>query len=1097
MEYNSFNTNIIELQKLIENTDLSPAKQRELFTDIIDYVENVPFISSIVDKNIPKAKDLPRDEDGKIIIDLTKPHQLEDMDYFRQTLLFFQKNGVYTKLYPNRAKNSSYRNFWKTEKDRIINGMVRESDGEWIPGQLYFYWNYVPIKLVNVIKGRKAERVMGHPHSFLGDYLWYHYKNKARGLGKHCEILKSRGCGFEQPNSEIVATPYGFRKIGDIKVNDYLIDRLGNPTKVLELYPQGNKDVYEVSLHDGRKVKCGGDHLWKVIIRRSLDKDTFKILTTKQLLESGLLNYYTRHNAWKYRIPNHEAINYDNKELPIPPYTLGLLLGDGSMSTKSIKIATSDPQILDDLIIDLNNDYYIEKDDKSDPINNNWLILYKYQHSKLEENKKYKNYQYGVNPLKREIIKLGLNVSTEFKFIPNIYKYSSIEQRMELLRGLMDSDGSINTNGDCEFSNSNLILIKDVEELCRSLGINCTFGLGRPPRKKLIRKTICNIRQEYRLYIHTNKSIFKLKRKLDRVNPNKNNFNGIPIIDIKKLDYKEESTCFLVDNEEHIYLTRDYIPTHNSFKNGADGARNAVLVKNSNTFYFASKNEYIDPDKDGVLLKTWDSLDYLAIHTPFPKLRIKNTLNEKTIGYLDKRTGTIKGNKSLVMGASTKDDPDKPRGKRGDIIFEEYGSYPNIRDTWNACRDSVESGGFAFAQMTAGGTSSIKDSNFHGAEEMFNYPKPYNILGISNVYEKNSIGEQEVGFFWGAYMNREQCYDKDGNPDIIKALFEICLERIEIKYSASDPSTLSTRKAEKPITPKEACLQTTGSIFPVGELVDYLTNINLNRDKFISNNKVGDLIIDDNNVVKFKENSNLIPIRSYNKEGANRKGAIEIFNLPIDINNKDRYILGADPVDADYIKDGSLASIFVFDMLKDDIVAEYTGRPKLAEEYYELCYKLALFYNGKINYENNLKGMFSYFDKINKTSILMDTPSILKDIEVIKSTGIGNRSKGTPANKQVNAYGRKLLADWMMKERIITENNEPKTILNLFSIKSIGLLEEASKWNEDGNFDRISAMGMTMIAREEYLKNINFKSSIKQNRKVFESKFLKKFGSHR
>jgi hypothetical protein len=534
-----------------------------------------------------------------------------------------------------------------------------------------------------------------------------------------------------------------------------------------------------------------------------------------------------------------------------------------------------------------------------------------------------------------------------------------------------------------------------------------------------------------------------------------------------------------------------------SFKNGADGARNAVLVKNSNTFYFASKNEYIDPDKDGVLLKTWDSLDYLAIHTPFPKLRIKNTLNEKTIGYLDKRTGTIKGNKSLIMGASTKDDPDKPRGKRGDIIFEEYGSYPNIRDTWNTCRDSVESGGFAFAQMTAGGTSSIKDSNFHGAEEMFNYPKPYNILGIPNVYEKNSTGEQEVGFFWGAYMNREQCYDKDGNPDIIKALFELCLERIEIKYSASDPSTLSTRKAEKPITPKEACLQTTGSIFPIGEITDYLTNINLNRDKFISNSKVGEIIIDDNNVVKFKENTNLIPIRSYNKEGANRKGALEIFNLPIDITNKDRYVLGADPIDSDYIKDGSLASIFVFDMLKDDIVAEYTGRPKLAEEYYELCYKLALFYNGKINYENNLKGMFSYFDKINKTSILMDTPSILKDIEVIKSTGIGNRSKGTPANKQVNAYGRKLLADWMMKERIVTENNEPKTILNLFSIKSIGLLEEASKWNEDGNFDRISAMGMTMIAREEYLKNINFKSSIKQNRKVFDSKFLKKFGISR
>ena len=159
---------------------------KEVQDEFIDVINNVPFIESMVSSKRLHAKDLPRDDKGRIIVDLIHPHILEDMDYFRPAALHYKKYGCYTTLRPNANPNSEFAKWLRTEIDRIWNGMVRPSDGEWIPGDLYFYWNYSPILQTKVEKGKKkGNRVIDFPEIWDSTYLWGHYIHQAVYGGKY------------------------------------------------------------------------------------------------------------------------------------------------------------------------------------------------------------------------------------------------------------------------------------------------------------------------------------------------------------------------------------------------------------------------------------------------------------------------------------------------------------------------------------------------------------------------------------------------------------------------------------------------------------------------------------------------------------------------------------------------------------------------------------------------------------------------------------------------------------------------------------------------------------------------------------------------
>ena len=187
---------------------------KEVWEDIVEYIATVPMIKNLIAEESVRgfAKDRPRNENGKIIVDVTNPHILEDMDFFRERALFYEstcpdkerlEGGRYTNLPVNSNPKSEYADFWREELRRWKEGLVRESDGEWIPGQLYFYWNFSPIWLVEKVKGDKStskkskgKRMRKFPKPWLGDYLFYHYMEQGRTNGQHGKLLKTRGVGF-------------------------------------------------------------------------------------------------------------------------------------------------------------------------------------------------------------------------------------------------------------------------------------------------------------------------------------------------------------------------------------------------------------------------------------------------------------------------------------------------------------------------------------------------------------------------------------------------------------------------------------------------------------------------------------------------------------------------------------------------------------------------------------------------------------------------------------------------------------------------------------------------------------------------------------
>jgi hypothetical protein len=511
-----------------------------------------------------------------------------------------------------------------------------------------------------------------------------------------------------------------------------------------------------------------------------------------------------------------------------------------------------------------------------------------------------------------------------------------------------------------------------------------------------------------------------------------------------------------------------------SFKMGAISPCNMFVYPGSGNpnFHLASEKTFLAGDK-GIWGKVVDTLDWIAESTPLPRMRTVDRAGstlEIQLGFKDEY-GVRKGLLSSVHGISLKDNPDKARGIRGPLIhYEEDGLFPNLEKAWNVNLKAVEDGDVGFGFMLAGGTGGVEGGSFEGSEKLFYNPSAYEIYGVKNVFDKNSNGDTLCGFFWGGYLNRNGCYDEEcGEPDIIKALLQILTNRYKIKYNSQDPNAITQKKAEEPITPQEAIMRTEGTVFPVSDLKDYLESVMVRKESFLAEHYVGELVRGSDGKLKWRLNNDKFPLRSYDKDTANREGCLEIFEMPSENANGEiahgRYIAGIDPIDAD--SGTSLFSIQVMDLFTDRIVAEFSGRPRLAEEAYEISLRLLEFYNAVANYEKNLKGLFSYFDKKNALFRLCDTPQILKDMQMTKDMGYGNTSKGTQANAEVNKWGRKLQADWMNTP---VEDEENPGKLKLHTLRGLAYIEECIKWNSDGNFDRVSAGGMLFILREDRYK---------------------------
>lgn len=488
----------------------------------------------------------------------------------------------------------------------------------------------------------------------------------------------------------------------------------------------------------------------------------------------------------------------------------------------------------------------------------------------------------------------------------------------------------------------------------------------------------------------------------------------------------------------------------------------------------AYQKEYLT--KDGVLNKFIDMANFSAANTQFPRKRLKSSLQEMTwtMGYTDVDLGIERGTQNTVLGVSSKDDESKLRGKRAaKILIEEFGTFPRLIDLYNVLLPSVREGDIVFGQIYMLGTAGDNESDFAGAQEIMYNPKGYYMYALPNVFDKYNQGKPYFVFFFPGYVNRKGCYNKDGVSDVIKALIEILMNRYRVKYNSTDPNTIVKTIAEVPITPAEAIVKTGVNMFPVADLTERLGQLDSNPTEY-DDVYVGNLVFNKDGQVEYKPTS-AQPIRDFPHKNNKIEGAIEIFQMPeIDKSTgkpfNDRYILGADPYDDDESNTMSLGSVFVLDLWTDRIVAEYTGRPIFADDYYEICRKLCLFYNGRLNYEYNKKGLFSHFSTRNSLYLLTDVLDFLKEKQMMKD-GYGNKSKGTNASPAINAFARSRLRSWLLSPVPIIQNidGEEKEVMvpRLFTVRNRALIKELINYNSEGNFDRISAMGMLMLLRED------------------------------
>lgn len=545
-----------------------------------------------------------------------------------------------------------------------------------------------------------------------------------------------------------------------------------------------------------------------------------------------------------------------------------------------------------------------------------------------------------------------------------------------------------------------------------------------------------------------------------------------------------------------------------SFKGGSKLARNFIVgesiesTKNVKSYAIADEKEFLT--KDGVLNKFIDIADFLSETTPFPGYReLKNSWQEMhwKMGYKDKALLIEKGVKNEVLGITLKNDPEKARGKRGALIeWEEAGKFNSFLRAWQIARPSVEEDGFAFGLMNAYGTGGTEGADFFGLQEIFYNPTGYNIYGLPNVYDKN-VGEGNLcSFFFGTYMNANGYYDKNGNSDVVGAILYRLEQKYIVKYGTSDPNAVVQYMAENPITPQDAIMRTEGSRFPIMELKNHLSDIMPNLESFVSGHFIGELKYGTEGSLEMDVMGDYNPVRKFPlTDNKNKEGCLEIFEKPV--SNADgkiprgRYIAGCDPYDDDESQTNSLGSLFVLDVVTDRIVAEYTGRPRTAKEFYKNIHNILKYYNALCNYENDKKGLFAYMENNGGLHYLAENPQILKDMEMMKVNWSGNKAKGTNSGKQVNRFGRSLLADWMLdmveiptEEEDADGNPITKEVPKLFQLRSIGLINEAIAWNPDGNFDRISAMGMLMILREDRAK-IEINLHKKQTKTITGHKF--------
>lgn len=526
-----------------------------------------------------------------------------------------------------------------------------------------------------------------------------------------------------------------------------------------------------------------------------------------------------------------------------------------------------------------------------------------------------------------------------------------------------------------------------------------------------------------------------------------------------------------------------------SFKGASMLVRNYELIPGSKSFAVASEQKFLIGD--GLLTKAWQIMDFIDKNTAWSKQRLTSTRMERVSGFkITDEFGkqTEQGYLSSITGITLKNDPERLRGTRGKLVlFEEGGKFPNLETAWRVEQPAVETDdGVAFGLLIAFGTGGTEGGAFDGLKNLFYKPEAFNCLAFPNIWDDGQE-QTKCGFFVPSWSNMESTddngkqrfMDQYGNSLKQKAIEELIAQRNKVKDGGASQTSIDRFISERPLKPQEAVLELGKNIFPRQLLMNQLTRIRTN-EKLRNMKHVVDLAWDGEGQVKTTEKKSGDITTYHLKKDDKPHGSVVIWEYPIKDPPFGLYIGGCDPYDHDESFTNSLGSTFIFKRVKageawnDVIVAEYSGRPDTAEEYYENVRKLLIFYNARLLFENERKGIYPYFTNKHCDYLLADQPDKIIS-EVFKDSKV-QRRKGCHMTKSIRAYGEGLILEWLMDE---FEPGHP----NIERIYSEPLIEELIENDGVKNVDRVIALCMTMMYREE-LYQVKVAKSKEENKQV-------------
>lgn len=412
-----------------------------------------------------------------------------------------------------------------------------------------------------------------------------------------------------QPLYSKVLTPNGFVTMGEVVPGTKVIAANGNVSTVLSVSTVRKRPIYELILDDGSKARSSDNHLWRVQTRddrRRKNKDGSEKYRTIEL--SDMLKNYKVEGGKRcnYSIDYVPKIEFPEKKFVIHPYVMGVLLGDGGLSQSGQRIST-----VDDEMVALVNDFLPEG-----------YFLKHVSGCDYRINGHEGNNCKSGSVITKQLLNYGLQGKTSIeKFIPEDYLYSSYEQRLWILRGLMDTDGSA-TEHYCTFATISEKLASDVCELVHSLGGYASVNKRKAGYKKNNQYVKCN--DYFELVIEFTKGtdeIFCLSRKKDKYKPKRKKMKRF-ITDIQYVD-DEECKCIYIDDESHLYITDNYIITHNTTLEKFFSSWIIGRHPKDYSLFFSHSSDITRMFYDGVLdITTSDEYTWSEI---FPDVKLRDT----------------------------------------------------------------------------------------------------------------------------------------------------------------------------------------------------------------------------------------------------------------------------------------------------------------------------------------------------------------------------------------------------------------------------------------------------------------------------------------